>query len=61
MNADMSKLIHPDLTNEQSIVGGEMLLDKMTESSKAAREMTDSLDSCQTIEEIEAWRQSNKI
>ena len=60
-NSNMLKLFHPDLTNKEALIGGQMLLDKMMESSKKAREMTESLDSCETMEEIEAWRQANKI
>ncbi len=60
-NAEMLKSLHPDLTKEQALVEGEILLDKMIESSKRSRDLIETLNSCQTMEQIHVWRQENNI
>lgn len=53
--------MNSNLTDQEALIGGEKMLQKMIESFKKANEMIESLDSCQTQEEIDAWRETNKF
>jgi hypothetical protein len=60
-NSEFLKSLHPEMTNEEALIGGEMLLNTVLESAKKSQALMDSLDSCQTMEEIDAWRQANNF
>ena len=55
------RTLYPEFTEDQIIEGGSIISEKFKEIARDSIILSDSLDKCETIEDISAWRLKNNF
>jgi len=60
-NREFVRTLYPEFTEEQVAEGADIFSQKMKDICAESKRLNDSLDQCETMEDVSAWRLKNNF